>query len=123
MVDFVVIWFILKPFGIFYSHFVYFTAIWYILRPLGKIFGSFGLSYGPLVDFWSFGIHILRPFGIFLGHLVHLSRLGLLYQKKSGNPCAYIDLAANVLSSHSTLSSASKPFFLGFKNKSKKAKK
>jgi hypothetical protein len=38
---------------------------------------------------WS----ILQPFGLFYGHLVHFiviwyicSRLGLLYQEKSGNP-------------------------------------
>jgi hypothetical protein len=29
------IWYILRPFGIFHVHLVYFTSIWYILRPLG----------------------------------------------------------------------------------------
>jgi hypothetical protein len=32
------IWYILRPFGIFYDHLVYFTAIGYILWPFGIIF-------------------------------------------------------------------------------------
>jgi hypothetical protein len=44
LVDFVAIWNILRPFGIFYGHLVYFTAIWYILRP-------FGIFYSQLVMF------------------------------------------------------------------------
>jgi hypothetical protein len=47
--------------GLFYGHFVYFTAILYSLWPLG----------------------------IFYGYLVYFSRLGMLYQEKSGNP-AYL---------------------------------
>jgi hypothetical protein len=35
---FVVIWYILWPFGIFYAHLVYFMAIWYILWPFGIFF-------------------------------------------------------------------------------------
>jgi hypothetical protein len=31
-------------------------------------------------------IHILRPFGIFCGHLVYVSRFGMFYREKSGNP-------------------------------------
>jgi hypothetical protein len=41
--------------GILYGHLVYFTPVWYILR----------------------------PFGIFYGYL---TRFGMLYQEKSGNP-------------------------------------
>jgi hypothetical protein len=44
--------------GIFYGHLVYFTAIWYILL----------------------------TFGIFCADLVYLSRSGMLYREKSGNP-------------------------------------
>jgi hypothetical protein len=47
------IWYILRPFGIFYGHLVYFTAIWYILRQCD-------IFYGNVVYFtaiWS----ILRP--------------------------------------------------------------
>jgi hypothetical protein len=39
---YMVIWYILRSFGIFYGHLVYFTVIWYILR-------SFGIFYGHLV--------------------------------------------------------------------------
>jgi hypothetical protein len=31
-------------------------------------------------------LDIWWPFGIFVGHLVYISRFGLLYQEKSGNP-------------------------------------
>jgi hypothetical protein len=41
---FKVIWYILRPFGIFYGHLVYFTVIWCVLRP-------FGIFYGHLVYF------------------------------------------------------------------------
>jgi hypothetical protein len=44
---------------------VYFMPIWSVLRP-------FSISCGH--------------FGLFYGHLVHLSRFGMLYQEKSGNP-------------------------------------
>jgi hypothetical protein len=44
--------------GILDAHFVYFAPIWYIL--------------------W--------PFGIFHGYLAYVSRFGMLYQEKSGNP-------------------------------------
>jgi hypothetical protein len=43
-------WCILRPFGVFYGHLVYFTAIWCILRSRG----------------------------MFCGHLVHFSRFGKL---------------------------------------------
>jgi hypothetical protein len=43
-------------------------AISYILR-------SFDILYGP-------------SFGLFWGHLVYFSRIGMLYQEKSGNPGA-----------------------------------
>jgi hypothetical protein len=42
LVYFMVIGYILWPFGIFYGHLVYFMAIWYILW-------SFGIFYGHLV--------------------------------------------------------------------------
>jgi hypothetical protein len=45
--------------GRFYGHLVYFTATWQTL--------------------WTFGI--------FCGNLRHFSRLGMLYQEKSGNLC------------------------------------
>jgi hypothetical protein len=55
----------MEDFGIFYGHLVYFMVIWYIL--------------------WSYGL--------FCGNLVHFlviwfifSRLGILYQEKSGIP-------------------------------------
>jgi hypothetical protein len=57
----------------------YFMAVWSILRPFGiGILWPFGLFYGHLV--------YLRPLGIFCGHLVNVSRFGMLYQEKSGNP-------------------------------------
>jgi hypothetical protein len=52
------IWSILRPFGLFYGHLVYFVAIWYILL----------------------------PFGIFYGNLVYIPRFGMLHIEKSGNP-------------------------------------
>jgi hypothetical protein len=39
-----VIWYILRSFGIFYGHLVYFKGVWYILWP-------FGIVYGHLVYF------------------------------------------------------------------------
>jgi hypothetical protein len=54
------IWYVLRPFGIFYGHLVYFTAIWYILR----------------------------PFGFFYGYLVYFSRFDALYQENSDNPAS-----------------------------------
>jgi hypothetical protein len=51
--------------GLFYGHLVCFTAMWYIL--------------------W--------PFGIFYGYLVYFSRLGILYQEKSGNPALSVPSA------------------------------
>jgi hypothetical protein len=60
------IWSILRPFGLFYGHLVYFTAFWSILRP-------FGIFCGHLEYLWSFGIHIFP-------------RFGMLHQEKSGNP-------------------------------------
>jgi hypothetical protein len=53
----------MEDFGIFYDPFVYFTAIWDILWP-------FGIFCGRLV----------------YGSLLYLSRFGMLYQEKSGNP-------------------------------------
>jgi hypothetical protein len=44
-------WYILRPFGIFCGHLVYFAAIWYIL--------------------W--------PYGIFYGHLVYLEAIYLIH--------------------------------------------
>jgi hypothetical protein len=58
-------WYILRPFGLFYDHLVYFMTIWFILRPL-EIF------YGHLVYFVA--IWYIYP------------HFGTLYQEKSGNP-------------------------------------
>jgi hypothetical protein len=70
---------ILRPFGQFSRHLVYFVVIWYIL--------------------WSFGI--------FCGHLVHFSRFGMFYREKSGNPvfsvlvrCTNKNLATLFLAPH-----------------------
>jgi hypothetical protein len=57
------IWSILKSFGIFCSHLVYFVPTWYILRPFGMFCGHLG----HFVAIW----YILWPFGIFCGHLVY----------------------------------------------------
>jgi hypothetical protein len=38
LVDLIDIWSILRPFGLFYGHLVYFTAVWSILRPFGVRF-------------------------------------------------------------------------------------
>jgi hypothetical protein len=65
LVYFTAIWYILQPFGIFYSHLVYFTAIWYILQPFGIFYSHFGIFYGSLINF---------------------ARVGTLYHEKSGNP-------------------------------------
>jgi hypothetical protein len=64
--------------------FVYYTAVWSILR-------LFGIFCAHLVYFWPFGIflaiwYILWPFGIFYVYLVYFSRFGKLGQEKSGNP-------------------------------------
>jgi hypothetical protein len=48
----------LRPFGIFYGHLVYFMAIWYILW-------LFGIFYGYLVYFMAIW-YILWPFGNFV---------------------------------------------------------
>jgi hypothetical protein len=65
------LWYILWPFGIF-------MAMWYILWPCGIVYGL--VVY--FVAIWS----ILLTFGIFCGHVVYFSRIGMLYQEKSGNP-------------------------------------
>jgi hypothetical protein len=59
----------------FYGYLVYYMVIW-------SIIWLFGLLYGYLVNFvpiWC----ILYPFGIFI------SRFGILYQEKSGNPVCW----------------------------------
>jgi hypothetical protein len=90
-------WYILLPFSIFYCHLVYIIAIWYIIL-------SFGLfMYGLLVYLISIW-YILFPFGIFyfhlvyfiaiwyiFGHLVYLSRFGVFYHEKSGNPACVVE--------------------------------
>jgi hypothetical protein len=48
-----------------------------------------GIFYGHSVYFVVF-CYILWTFGIARGKLVYFSRLGILYQEKSGNPgCAF----------------------------------
>jgi hypothetical protein len=42
--------------GIFYGDLLYFTAIWYILRPFVIFYGHLLFFYGHLVYFWRFGI-------------------------------------------------------------------
>jgi hypothetical protein len=44
-----------------------------------------GIFYGHLVHFTVFS-YILWTFGIYRGNLVYFSRIGILYQEKSGNP-------------------------------------
>jgi hypothetical protein len=44
-----------------------------------------GIFNGHLVHFRSF-CYILWTFGIVRGNLVYISRFGILYQEKSGNP-------------------------------------
>jgi hypothetical protein len=44
-----------------------------------------GIFYGHLVRFMVF-CYISWTFGIVRGNLVYISRLGILYQEKSGNP-------------------------------------
>jgi hypothetical protein len=46
-----------------------------------------GIFYGHMVHFRSF-CYILWKFGIVRSNLVYNSRLGILYQEKSGNPGA-----------------------------------
>jgi hypothetical protein len=58
------IWSILRSFGLFYGHLVYFTVIWYILR----LFGIFHSQLVYFVLIWVF------------------SRFGMLYLEKSGTP-------------------------------------
>jgi hypothetical protein len=48
-----------------------------------------GTFYGHLVHFTVF-CYILWTFGIVRGNLVYFSRLGILYQEKSGNPASGI---------------------------------
>jgi hypothetical protein len=63
------IWYIVRSFGIFHVHWVYFAFIWYILR-------SFGIFCVHLVYFTVFW-YILRSFSIFWY---------VFYKEKSGNP-------------------------------------
>jgi hypothetical protein len=44
-----------------------------------------GIFYGHLVHFTVF-CYILWTFGIVRGNLVYVSRFGILYKEKSGNP-------------------------------------
>jgi hypothetical protein len=44
-----------------------------------------GIYYGHLVHFMVF-CYVLWIFGIVRGNLVYISRFGILYQEKSGNP-------------------------------------
>jgi hypothetical protein len=53
-----------------------------------------GIFYVPLVDVMTIW-YILWSFGIFYGYLVYFSRLGRLYQKKSGNPAHEFQLRSN----------------------------
>jgi hypothetical protein len=69
----VAIWSILRPFGLFCGHLVYFVAIWYILRTVGIFFN------GYLVHFW--------PFGIFYGYLVYFFPFGYVVPRKIWQPC------------------------------------
>jgi hypothetical protein len=63
LVYFTAIWYILQPFGIFYSQLVYFTAIWYI-------FWLFGIFSGYVVYFLVIW-YIFCIFGIFSVYLVY----------------------------------------------------
>jgi hypothetical protein len=69
---FTAIWYIIRPFGIYYGHLVYFTAIWYIL--------------------WPFGICNMRVF------CISPPRFGILRQEKSGSPGCQRRLKLHVLS-------------------------
>jgi hypothetical protein len=63
MVYYIVIWYIVLPFGVLYCHLVYFIVIWCTLLP-------FGVLYCHLVYFiviW----YILLSFGIFYWHWVY----------------------------------------------------
>jgi hypothetical protein len=62
------IWSILRPFGLFYSHLVYFIAI------------LVNVIFGHLVYFMII-LYILWKFGIFVGHLDIFSRFGILNQE------------------------------------------
>jgi hypothetical protein len=59
---------------------------------------------GIFVAIWN----ILPTFGVFCGHLVIFSRLGMLYQEKSGNPGANPTIAsynASVVKTYSAVNS------------------
>jgi hypothetical protein len=45
------------------------------------------LQWKMIVNFMAIW-NILWPFGLFYGYLVYFSRIGMLYQEKSGNPGA-----------------------------------
>jgi hypothetical protein len=49
---------------------------------VAPILWPFGLFYGHSVD--------VMAISIFYGHLVYLSRFGMLYQDKSGNPGRFV---------------------------------
>jgi hypothetical protein len=72
--------------------FVDFMAVWSTyVTAIRYILWSFGIFYGHLVLFWSFGTflviwYFLWSFSTFYGHLVYFSRVGILYREKSGNP-------------------------------------
>jgi hypothetical protein len=59
LVYFMAIWYILRPFGIFYGHLVYFTAIWYILRP-------FGIFLAIWYKYFNANWYILHCFGRYI---------------------------------------------------------
>jgi hypothetical protein len=53
----------------------------------GLAIENLGTFFDHLVYFTVIG-NILCPFGIFRGNLVYLTRFGILYQEKSGNPAS-----------------------------------
>jgi hypothetical protein len=68
-------------FGIFYGHLVYFMVIlvYFMYGDFGIFYGDFGIFYGHLVYFMVILVY-------FMVILVYISRIGTLYQEKSGNP-------------------------------------
>jgi hypothetical protein len=92
LANFIVVWYILLPFGIFYCHLVYFTAIWYILLP----FGTFYCHSVYFTAIW----HILWTFGIFHCHLEYF--IVIWYILSLGTFCHWIHFVIGYISSFGT---------------------
>jgi hypothetical protein len=97
------------------------VARWHIFKPKIPIWVNFGGS--PNRRCW----YVLRPFGLyfngslvyllmlgkFYGYLVYFSRVGMLYQEKSGNPgaCCATQMRQSCICTYAfSLESGKRPF-------------